>query len=163
MAEEPDIEALLEAYAGAWAKLATDGIADFWRRDHFRFYKAEEVPDMFTEFPAVLAYWRGNEGLHSSAELRFGSVLDLDIPGPARLVSARMDWRIGFRDDARDGEGRAFRHAGKTMAGWNHVLSCWEEVDARWYLTGWCETPDAAPLYLTDLYYRAAEVDAPAD
>ncbi|QIG53537.1 hypothetical protein G6N82_04690 [Altererythrobacter sp. BO-6] len=151
-----DLAAELDAYAAAWGRIATDVIADFWRRDHFRFYKAEEVSEVFTEFPAVLAYLRGNERLHESVSLAFSGVLDLGIPGPARLVSAQMEWRIAFRQDARDSEGRVFRHAGKAMGGWNHVLSLWEEVDRRWYLTGWCEAPDAAPIYLADLYYRMA-------
>ena len=43
-----------------------------------------------------------------------------------------MEWRIGFRLDARDSEGRAFRLADKAMGGWNHVPSLWEEVDRRW-------------------------------
>lgn len=157
MAEEPDFSEVLDEYSAAWANLTTEGIADFWRRDHFRFYKAEEVPELFTEFPSVLAYWRGNEHLHESVDLHFTAVLDLGIPGPARLTSCRLDWRIGFRQDARDAEGRPYRHAGKAMAGWNHVLSLWEEVDERWYLTGWLEAPDTSPLYLTELFYRMAE------
>lgn len=163
MADDPDLSELLDAYSAAWANLTTEGIADFWRRDHFRFYKAEEVPEVFTEFPSALAYWRANENLHESVDLKFSGLLDLGIPGPARMTSCRLDWRIGFRDDARDKEGRPFRHAGKAMSGWNHVLSLWEEVDRRWYLTGWMEAPDAAVVYLTDLYYRMAERDMPAD
>ncbi|MFZ9396387.1 MAG: hypothetical protein ACO25F_10050, partial [Erythrobacter sp.] len=84
-----DLAEELDAYAAAWSRIATDGIADFWRRDHFRFYKAEEVREIITEFPALLAYWRGNEQLRRSASLEFHGVLDLGIPGPARLVSAR--------------------------------------------------------------------------
>ena len=149
-----DLAEALDAYAAAWSQVATDAIADFWRRDHFRFYKAEEMRELLTEFPAVLAYWRANEQLHRSVALEFHGVLDLGIPGPARLVSTRMEWRIGFRDDARDATGVPHRHAGKAIAGWNHVLSLWEEVDGRWYLTGWCEAPDAPPVYLADLFYR---------
>ncbi|MGQ7830637.1 hypothetical protein [Altererythrobacter sp. Z27] len=151
-----DLAEELEAYAAAWSRVATDGIADFWRRDHFRFYKAEDMRELFTEFPGVLAYWRSNEKLHDSVSLEFHGVLDLGIPGPARLVSARMEWRISYREDALDAGGMPHRHAGKSTSGWNHVLSLWEEVDGRWYLTGWCEAPDGAPTYLTDLIYRVA-------
>ena len=111
-----DLAEELEAYAAAWSRIATAGIADFWRRDHFRFYKAEEVRELFTEFPALLAYWRGNEQVYESVAMEFHGVLDLGIPGPARMVSARMDWRISYREDARDAGGAPFRHAGKAMA-----------------------------------------------
>ncbi|MFN2098491.1 hypothetical protein [Altererythrobacter sp. MF3-039] len=152
-----DIAARFDGYSQAWANLATDGIAGFWAQESFHFYKAEEVAAVFTAFDDLLSYWRGNEGLHEGAELTFTDVQDLGIPGPARLVSCKMDWKIGFRPDATDANGARFRHAGKAMAGWNHVLSLWEEQGGEWCLTGWCEVPDAAPLYLTELYYRMAQ------
>ena len=152
-----EISDRLDRYSAAWAGIATDGIANFWWADNFRFYKAEEITEILTDWPSVLKYWRGNENLHSGVELNFRGLLDYDIPGPARLITAKMDWRITFRDDAVDSEGRPFRHAGKSMGGWNHVFSLWEEFRDEWHLTGWCEAPDAAPIYLSELYYRAAE------
>ena len=154
------LEEAFAAYSQGWAGLAADGITPHWHAGDFRFYKAEEMRAVYTAWDDALAYWRMNEALHSAVDLRFGEVQDMGLPGPATLALAKMDWRITFAEDAVDPEGRPFRHAGKAMAGWNHVLSAWEEREGRLGLTGWMEVPDAPPIYLADLYFRMAERDA---
>jgi hypothetical protein len=42
------------------------------------------------------------------------------------------------------------------MAGFNHVLMLLRRQQEEWRFTGWSETPDAPPVYLTELYYRMA-------
>jgi len=147
-----DLTGLLERYTAAWAGIVTGPIASCWVPERFSFYKAEEVPRFFTAWDEVEAYWRANEALHEAVRLDFSGVRDLGFG----LAVARMDWFIRFRASAQVG-GAPFRHAGKAMAGWNHVLLRAEETGHGLRLTGWSETPDAAPLYLTELYYRAAD------
>jgi hypothetical protein len=147
---------LLERYARAWSGIEPGPIAACWAPERFRFYKAEEVPRFFTKWDEVECYWRGNAALHASVELTFSDPQPLGSGGEESFAAVRMEWRIGFRDDARTGDGAAFRHSGKAMAGWNHVLIGWTLTADGARLTGWCEAPDAAPLYLSELYYRAA-------
>ena len=147
----------LAAYSAAWSAIAAGGIASHWHADRFRFYKPEEFRTVYTDWEATLAYWRGNEALHEAITLTFGEVTDLGLPGPVKLVTFDMDWAITFAADARDAEGRLFRHAGRKMAGWTHVMAAFGEADGEWKLTGWLEAPDAPPVYMTDLYYRMGE------
>ena len=145
----------LQAYAQAWGNVAAAGIAEHWLPANFRYYKAEEFREVNTSWADTLAYWQGNEQMHQKVSLSFAKVTDLGVPGPLRLVWADMDWAITFADDARDAQGTLLRHAGKSMAGWCHVLSAWErDGNEDWRLTGWLEAPDAPPVYLTDLYYK---------
>jgi hypothetical protein len=146
---------LLERYAAAWAGIAAEPIAACWAPARFRFYKAEEVPRFFTRWEEVEEYWRGNAALHAEASLTFSSPQMLGAPAEETFAAVRMDWRIRFHD-AAEVAGAPFRHAGRTMAGWNHVLLSAVEAPGGRLLSGWCEAPDAAPLYLNELYYRAA-------
>jgi hypothetical protein len=150
------IEALLQGYSAAWATNQTNPIAALWWPERFRFYKAEEALHYFTRWEDLLAYWRGNEGLHELVDLRFGEFLHFPLSQDEYLSIAKMDWRIEFRAEAQTPDGAPFRHRGRAMAGFNHVLMLLRRQQEEWRFTGWSETPDAPPVYLTELYYRMA-------
>jgi len=127
----------------------------FWAADRFRFYKAEEVPDYFTHWEDVTAYWAGNEGLYEKISLRFGAAQGVALPGGALAGIVKMHWDTRFLPGAREAHGMPFPYGGKAMGGDNAVLTMWEEVDGVLMLTGWSETPDAPLMYMTELYYEA--------
>ena len=70
-----------------------------------------------------------------------------------------MAWDIRFRTGARLASDMDLHRRGKAMGGFNHVLAMLRRTDAGWKPTGWSETPDAAIIYLTQLYYRTAAKD----
>jgi hypothetical protein len=140
--------ALLDAYAEAWASMRTDAIASFWAPENFRFYKAEEIREVFTTWEDVLAYWHANEAHHAAVRLRFSELQPLALDGPWSLLWCAMRWDIRFADDGLPAV------AGKAMGGDNKVLALLHGER----LAGWSETPDAAITYIRALYEQQAEI-----
>jgi hypothetical protein len=144
-------------YAEAWAAIDAEALAEFWAPEAFAFYKAEEAGHFFLSWNEVLRYWRTNDRLHAQVDLCFDIVSEIPLSDAVRSVITAMEWRIRFREDAVDAAGLPFRHRGKAMAGFNHVLSLWTDKGDVPRLTGWCEAPNSATLYLAELYTRLGE------
>jgi hypothetical protein len=157
--DESSVEAALLAYADAWRLNSAADLHPHWDADRFAFYKAEEVASFQTDFAAVDAYWRQNEGLHDDIRLQLSNFKHIAIAPDMRMAAFDMVWDIRFRTDARLASGQDFHHRGKAMGGFNHVLAMLRQTPEGWKLTGWSETPDAAITYLTQLYYRTASED----
>lgn len=153
------VEAALFAYADAWRLNSAEALHPHWDIAHFAFYKAEEIASFYTDFAAVAAYWRQNEGLHDDIRLQLSNFKHIPIGDGLRMAAFDMVWDIRFRADARLASGQDFHHRGKAMGGFNHVLAMLRDTPDGWKLTGWSETPDAAITYLTQLYYRTASAD----
>jgi hypothetical protein len=153
------IETALFAYADAWRLNSAAALHPHWDAETFGFYKAEEVTIFFTDFAAVDAYWRQNEGLHDDIRLRLSNIKHIRISDDIRMAAFDMAWDIRFSANAKLATGMDFHHRGKAMGGFNHVLAMLRGTAAGWKLVGWSETPDAAITYLTQLYYRTAAED----
>lgn len=139
---------LLAQYAAAWADGRATTIAAFWDAAAFRFYKAEEVETVFTDWAAAEAYWRGNEKMHEAIRLDFADVTALPLDGPFSLLIAHMRWDIRFRSDAPAAV------AGRAMGGDNHVVALLHGDR----FAGWCEAPDAPISYVRRLYENSARL-----
>lgn len=156
---EQDIERALFAYADAWRLNSAKALEEHWAREHFAYYKAEEIREFYTDWDSVLAYWAQNEGLHEDIRLKLSGLRHIELAPDRRMVAMDMNWDIRFAPDAHLADGTPFHHRKKAMGGFNRVLCMLVRTDDGWKLVGWSETPDAAITYLTDMYYRTAAED----
>lgn len=153
------LERFFAAYADAWRSSEAAALAGFWRPERFALYKAEEVPEFFLDWSDVLAYWRGNERLHSRVALELGPFRTVPLGEARLLVPVRMRWHITFAPDARTPDGALSTHRGTKMAGENHVLCMFDVSGAEPKLCAWSETPDAPLSYFARLYRYVASSD----
>ncbi len=145
------VESLASATADAWRHTADD-IARLWDADAFRYYKAEEVPDIFHRFSDATDYWRANEAMHADVRLTFTDVVPLPLDGGWSMATMALRWDIGFS------AGAPGPLANKAMGGWNHVVALMTETDAGLRWAGWSETPDAPITYVRRLYEAQAQL-----
>ena len=154
------IEALLAAYAEAWAANDSAQIAAHWDPTApTHFYKAEEIDHYFHSLDDIKAYWAHNERFHDAIRLGFSALNVQPLAADLTLVIMRMRWDIRFSATAKNPDGSAFASAGKAMGGDNHVLAVVRETTAGPRFTGWNETPDAPVLYMWRLYEQSAAAD----
>lgn len=159
----PDVKAFFASYKNAWWANSAEQIESHWATDEPQpFYKAEEIPQIMTDWDSVRAYWQHNEGFNEVNELSFADLVTQPL-GESRLMAGlKMRWDIKFADDARQIDGSPFTWAGQTMGGNNHVAACLVRVGDDWRLTSWVEAPDAPILYMADLYLKNVRPDFPA-
>jgi hypothetical protein len=145
------VEALASATSEAWAGSTADIVA-LWDEGAFRFYKAEEVGEIFHCFDQAVAYWRANEAMHEAVRLQFSDVTAMPLDGRYAAVTMKLRWDIRFSGGAPG------QLAGKAMGGTNHVVALVTDSDAGLRWAAWSETPDAAITYLRQLYERQANI-----
>lgn len=145
------VEALARATSEAWAG-STDDIVALWDVDAFRFYKAEEIAEIYHRFDQAVAYWRANETMHQAVRLQFSDVTAMPLDGRFSAVTMALRWDIRFSGGAPG------PLAGKAMGGTNHVVALVTESDAGLRWAAWSETPDAAITYLRQLYEHQANI-----
>lgn len=158
-----EVEEFLTGYREAWWANSAERIESFWDTDAAQpFYKAEEIPDIITDWDTLRDYWRHNEGFNSVNELSYSDIVSQAMGDDRLLVGLKMRWDIQFAEDARQIDGSAFAWAGQTMGGDNHVACCLRKADGDWRLTSWVEAPDAPILYMSQLYLKNVRPDFPA-
>lgn len=143
---ERDAQQFFHDYAAAWRVGTADALIPHWDSDHFRFYKAEEIAQVYDSWADVVAYWRMNEGINETAILVFSEIRIKPLSDGWASCAMRMRWDIRFTPTAPG------LLAGRAMGGDNHVLTQFH--NGR--LTGWSETPDAPVLYVWRLYEQEA-------
>ena len=142
-------------YRAAWRANSAEQIESFWATDEpGPFYKAEEIDEIMTDWDALRAYWRHNEGFNETNELSYSDFKSQSVGDDRLLVGMRMRWDIKFADDARLMDGSAFSWAGQKMGGDNHVIALLREAAEELKLTAWVEAPNAPILYMADLYMK---------
>lgn len=158
-----DIEEFLSLYRQAWWDNSAEQIESLWDTGMERpFYKAEEIPNIITDWDELRTYWRHNEGFNAINELMYSDIVTQPLGDDRAIVGLKMRWDIKFAKDAKQIDGSAFAWAGQTMGGDNHVAATLNRVDGDWRLTSWVEAPDAPILYMADLYLKNVRPDFPA-
>ena len=145
------VEALSAANSAAWSGTTEDIIA-LWDADAFRFYKAEEVTEIYHRFDQAVAYWRANEAMHEMVRLAFGDIVAMPLEGRFAAVTMALRWDIRFSSGAPG------QLAGKAMGGTNHVVALTTQTGAGLRWAAWSETPDAAITYVRRLYENEARI-----
>ena len=144
-------EALAAETSSAWSRTTEDIIA-LWDADAFRFYKAEEITEIYHSFDQAVAYWRANEVMHQAVRLHFSDIVAMPLEGRFAAVTMALRWDIRFSGGAPG------QLAGKAMGGWNRVVALVTDSDAGLRWVAWSETPDAAITYVRQLYERQANI-----
>ena len=145
------VEALAVATTAAWSG-TTENIIALWDADAFRFYKAEEITEIYHRFDQAVDYWRANEAMHETVRLSFGDIAFLPLEGRFAAVTMALRWDIRFS------EGAPGQLAGRAMGGSNHVVALTTQTDAGLRWAAWSETPDAAITYVRRLYENEARI-----
>ncbi len=145
------VEALASATSDAWCG-STEQIVALWDAAAFRFYKAEEVADIFHRFDDAVAYWRANETMHQAVKLQFSDIVAMPLDGRYCAVTMKLRWDIRFS------RGAPAHLSDKAMGGTNHVVALVTDSDAGLRWAAWSETPDAAITYIRQLYEQQANI-----
>ena len=85
------VEALAVATTAAWSG-TTENIIALWDADAFRFYKAEEITEIYHRFDQAVDYWRANEAMHETVRLSFGDIAFLPLEGRFAAVTMALRW-----------------------------------------------------------------------
>lgn len=134
-----DLDALMRDYAAAWAENDAARLKTFWDESRAPVYLAEEIDAAFTDWAAVEAYWRDNEGRHLDVRLTFSQSRYVDVADGLVMGVHQMDWFIAFTDKP-------------AMGGDNRVAALYRETGEGWRLAAWIEAPLAAITYIRKLY-----------
>ena len=133
-----EAEALLGAYAEAWASLDAARLEAHWDvGDDAPLYIAEEVDAVFSDWSAVRGYWRANAAYIAEIDVAFDAPVIKELGAREALVAAQMRWRVAFKSAAM-----------KPIAGDNRVVALVRRKDGAWKLAAWIEAPLAPLAYL---------------
>ena len=137
------LDALMRDYAAAWAENDAEALKRFWDRARAPVYLAEEIDAAFTEWAAVEAYWRNNEGQHLDVRLTFSQARYVDVGEGLVMGVHHMEWTIAFTDKP-------------AMGGDNRVAALYRETGEGWRIAAWIEAPLAPITYMRKLYEARA-------
>ncbi|MEM7281797.1 MAG: hypothetical protein AAF438_09240 [Pseudomonadota bacterium] len=152
-----ELRTLFASYSNAWLENDSDALYAHWdKEDDAPFYKAEEIAEYFHRYDEILKYWQHNESFHDRVQLDFSDIQWKELSDKVLVVFVKMNWHIKFAPNTKTLDGHGFAHAGKTMAGENHVLAMLRRKDSGLKFCGWSETPDAPITYMGRLYQWAA-------
>ena len=148
-ADRTAIKALFASYEQAWAANDPAQLEAHWDTDDATpVYLAEEIDQPMTDWAAVRAYWKHNEGFHEKVRLSFSDYTFKPLSEDAVMVVMQMRWDIRFKN-----------FTSEAMGGDNRVVTTLRRVGDQWRLTSWSEAPLAPIVYMRRLYERDVAPD----
>jgi hypothetical protein len=147
--ERAKIAAALDAYARNFATLDAGKLAAHWdERDPAPVYIAEEVDQVFADWPAIKAYWAGNAAYIAKIEVELSDYVIKPLHDDEALVAASMRWTLAPKSASQ-----------KPMSGENRLIALMRKVDSEWRLAAWVEAPLAPLAYMRRELERAVRPD----